>query len=97
MCDSAELHLLQLAYARMGEPNEGPVMSLQRAPCGLDNQSSSTVTTQEEHEERLLYMVKFFDAKIRAEVLHETAASSFLREHLKDKSMIVRTRNTQDE
>ena len=53
-------------------------MSLQRAPCGLDNQSSSTVTTQEESEEQLLYMVKFLDAKIRAEVLHETAASSFL-------------------
>ena len=88
---------MQQADAHMCEPSEGPVMSLQRAPCGLDNQSSSTVTTQEEHKERLMYMVKFLDAKIRAEVLHETAASRFLREHLQNKSMVVRTRNTQEE
>lgn len=58
---------------------------LQRAPCGLDGGSSNTVTTQEEQEERLLFIGRFADAKIRTEVLHDTAAASFLKDHLQSK------------
>lgn len=44
-----------------------------------------------------MYMVKFVDAQIRAEVLREAAASSFLQDHLQNKSMVVKTRNVQEE
>lgn len=62
-------------------------MPLQRAPCGLDGGSSNTVTTQEEQEERLLFIAQLADAKIRAEVLHDSAAASFLKDHLQSKSV----------
>ena len=62
-------------------------MPLQRAPCGLDGGSSNTVTTQEEQEERLMFIGQFADAKIRAEVLHDSAAASFLKDHLESKSV----------
>ena len=62
-------------------------MPLQRAPCGLDGGSSNTVTTQEEQEERLMFIAQFADAKIRAEVLHDAAAASFLQDHLQSKSI----------
>ena len=93
------LYFTQEADAYMSELSEVPDMSLQRAPCGLDNQSSDTVTTQQEQEERLMYMAVFVDAKIRAEVLNDTAASSFLRDHLQNQSMVVmiRVKDVQEE
>lgn len=70
-------------------------MSLQRAPCGLDNQSLNTVTTREEQEERLMFMAVFVDAQIRAAVFHDTAASSFLNDYLRNKDMVVTLRDKQ--
>ena len=60
---------------------------MQRAPCGLDGGSSKTVTTQEEQEERLMFIAQFADTKIRAEVLHDAAAASFMKEHLQGRSV----------
>lgn len=84
---------MQQADACMCELSEVSVKSLQRAPCGLDNQSSNTVTTQEEQEQRLMYMAVFVDAKVRAEVLHDTTASIFIKELLQNKSMVVAVRD----
>lgn len=55
--------------------------------------------TQQEQEERLMYVAVLVDAKRRAEVLNDTAASSFLKDHLQSKSMVVmiRVRDVQDE
>ena len=93
--DNREMEVVstQQADAYMCELSEGSVKLLQRAPCGLDNQSSDTVTTQEEQEQRLMFMAVFVDAKVRAEVLHDTAASSFMEELLQNKSMVVAVRD----
>ena len=66
---------------------------MQRAPCGLDNGASQTLTTREEHEERLMYMAEFADAKIRAAVLHDTNAVSFLEDHLQSQGTMVKNRS----
>ena len=72
-------------------------MSLQRAPCGVDNKSSETITTQEEQEERLMYIALFANAKIRAEVLNDTAAASFLKVHLQTNSLVLRVTDADEE
>lgn len=72
-------------------------MSLQRAPCGVDNKSSETITTQEEQEERLMYIALFANAKIRAEVLKDTAAASFLKVHLQTNSLVLRVTDADEE
>lgn len=72
-------------------------LSLQRAPCGLDGGSSKTITTQEEQEERLLYMAQFADAKIRADVLNDVEAASFLEDHVQLAGVLVRNRSDHNE
>ena len=59
---------------------------MQRAACGLDNGSSNTETMQEEQEERLLYMAQVADMTIRARVLSDSAASSFLKDQSENSS-----------
>lgn len=61
---------------------------MQRAPCGLDGGSSKTTTTQEEQKERLVFIAQFVDAKVRAEVLHDVAAASFMKEHLQSRCVV---------
>ena len=42
-----------------------------------------------------MFMAVFVDAQIRAAVFHDTAASSFLNDYLRNKDMVVTLRDKQ--
>ena len=65
---------------------------MQKAPCAanIPHDDPDFQTTQREQEERLDFMVNYTDSLVRAIVLHEERAASFLL-HEVDSSPLIRT------
>ena len=65
---------------------------MQKAPCGAYNPSDDRnfMTTQDEQEERLQFIANYTDAMVRATVLGDQTAASFLLNDVAD-SLLVQT------
>ena len=65
---------------------------MQKAPCGAYNPSDDRnfMTTQAEQEERLQFIANYTDAMVRATVLGDQTAASFLLNDVAD-SLLVQT------
>lgn len=63
-------------------------LALQRSPCGLDNGSNESFTTESEQDARLIFLSQLIDADIRAQLLNDTSASSFLLDQVQDSPFV---------
>lgn len=64
---------------------------MQKAPCGAYNPGDDRnfMTTQEEQEERLQFMANYTDAIVRATVLNDQSAASFLLNDVADSPLVL--------
>ena len=65
---------------------------MQRAPCAahIPHDDPNFKTTEQDQEERLDFIAKYTDAMVRATLLHDKAATSFLLNEVAN-SHLVRT------
>lgn len=65
---------------------------MQRAPCAahIPHDDPNFKTTRQEQEERLDFIAKYTDAMVRATLLHDKAATSFLLNEVAN-NQLVRT------
>ena len=65
---------------------------MQRAPCAahIPHDDPNFKTTERDQDERLDFIAKYTDAMVRARVLHDKAATSFLLNEVAN-SHLVRT------
>ena len=64
---------------------------MQKAPCGADNGASLSFTTQAEQSARLDFVAELTDALIRAQLLNDTAAASFVTAKVPDSPFVHNT------
>ena len=61
---------------------------VQKAPCGADNGASLSFTTQAEQTARLDFIAELTNALIRAQLLNDTAAASFVTAKVPDSPFV---------